>query len=201
MYNSSASINSGNAMNFTNNSSSNQQFPQPQSSGGYQHQQVSNPQNNYHASQQQHPQLWTTEQQQNNYQQQPSNNNNNNGFNSNNITKGTDINNSNAFRGSSSSTGNLNVPQPSVSQQAVAEFNNQTAPPANQVGQQSNSSALVIPPWGASNHQNVDPNWTQNMSSNWQQTHNQNPLQTQTQPQQSSLQRTFDYVQQCQNYQ
>ena len=174
-----------------------QHFSQQQS-GGYQHQQnLSNPQNNYLNSHQQHPQLWTAEQ--NNYPQQPSssNNNNNNGFNSNNMTKGADINNSNTFRSSNSNTGNHPISQSNVSQQGTTAFN-QAVPLANQVGQHHNGSTIVNPAWVANSHQNIDPNWQQNMGSNVQQPQNPNPLQTQ--PQQSSLQRTFDYVQQCQNW-
>ena len=173
-----------------------QHFSQQQS-GGYQHQQnLSNPQNNYLNSHQQHPQLWTAEQ--NNYpQQSSSSNNNNNGFNSNNMTKGADINNSNTFRSSNSNTGNHPISQSNVSQQGTTAFN-QAVPLANQVGQHQNGSTIVNPSWVANSHQNIDPNWQQNMGSNVQQPQNPNPLQTQ--PQQSSLQRTFDYVQQCQNW-
>lgn len=205
MYNSNTSINNGNAMNFSNNSSSNQQFSQQSSTYQHHQQQVGSnpPQNNYHQSQQQqHPQLWTTDPQQtNNYHpQQP--NNNSNGFASNNIGKGgADISNSNSFRGQTSNpAGNNPMPPSNASHQEVAGFSNQaTTGTSNQVGQQS----AVNPAWGDANasHQNVDQTWSQAMGPNWaQQTHTPNQLQTQVQPQQSSLQRTFDYVQQCQNW-
>ena len=195
IYNSNTSINSGNAIHFGNNTSSNQQFPQQ---SGYQHQQVPSIQNNYHNSQQ-HPQLQWTEQQQNNYQQPT---NNNNGFNSNNVTKGTDINNSNAFRGSHSNTGNSVIPQSNLSQQAGTTFSTPATPPTNQVGQQQNDTTTIAnASWvPVQPQQNIGPAWQQNVGANWQQTHEQNQLQIQTQPQQSSLQRTFDYVQQCQTW-
>ena len=203
MYNSNTSVNSGNAMTFANSSSSNPQFSQQ---SGFQHQQqASNPQNNYHATQQhqQHPQLWT-DQQQNNYQQPT---NNNNGFNSNNTTKGAEINNSNsAFRSSTSNPGNITNPASNLSQQSPSTpFNNQATPTSNPVGQAQNNSTSVNPSWGTNSHpQNMGggPNWQQPiMNPNWQQQpQNQNQLPSQVQPQQSSLQRTFDYVQQCQNW-
>jgi len=162
---------------------------------GYQHQQVPALQNNYHNSQQ-HPQLWT-EQQQNNYQQPT---NNNNGFNSNSVTKGTDVNNSSAFRGTHSNTGNSVIPPSNVSQQAGTTFSTPATPPTNQHGQQQNDSTIANATWATVPQQNIGPNWQQSMGANWQQTHEQNQLQNQTQPQQSTLQRTFDYVQQCQTW-
>ena len=175
-------------MHFGNNPSSTQQFPQQ---SGYQHHQV---QNNYHNSQQS-PQLWT-QQQQNNYQQTT---NNNTAFNSNTLTKGPDINNSSSFRGSNANGGNSVIPQSNISQQAGTNFSTPATPTTNPLGQQPNDPSIANPSWGTVNQQNIQPNWQQTAGTTWQQPHEQTQ-QIQTQPQQSSLQRTFDYVQQCQNW-
>ena len=205
MYNSNTSINNGNVMNFTQNSSTNQQFSQQSSSYQHHQQQVGSipPQNNYHQSQQHNPQLWTTESQQtNNYHPQQASNNSN-GFTTNNIAKGgADISNSNSFRGQTSNPAATNMPPSNASHQEVAGFSNQTTPAtSNQVGQQQNITPAINPSWndGNASQQNIDPSWSQQMGPNWSQ-QAQSQLQTQVQPQQSSLQRTFDYVQQCQNW-
>ena len=192
MYNSNTSINNGNMMNFTHNSSTNQQFSQQSSS--YQHHQqqvgVIPPQNNFHQSQQQHPQLWTTDSQQtNNYHPQQASNNSS-GFSSNNIGKGgADISNSNSFRGQSSNSAvNNPLPGSTASHQEGAGFNNQATPAAsNQANQQQNITSAVSQTWTDTNasQQNIDPSWNQQMGSNWSQ---------------QAQQRTYDYVQQCPNW-
>lgn len=179
-------------MHHGNNSSSTQQFPQQ---SAYQNQQVPVQQNGYQNAQQ-HQQLWT-EQQQTNYQQTT---NSNNGFNSSNVIKGTDINGASAFRATNSNNGNTVIPHANISQQATGpSFNSTPTAPTNQLGQQQNASRTANESWATVPQPNIGQNW-QAMSENWQQTQQQSPLQTQTQPQQSSLQRTFDYVQQCQNW-
>ena len=174
-------------MNFTQNSSTNQQFSQQSSSYQHHQQQVGiiPPQNNFHQSQQQHPQLWTTDSQQtNNYHPQQASNNSN-GFSSNNIGK-ADISNSNSFRGQSSNPAVINpLPPPTASHQEVAGFNNQATPAAS--NHQQNITSAVSQTWNDTNasQQNIDPAWNQQMGSNWSQ---------------QAQQRTYDYVQQCPNW-
>ena len=91
------------------------------------------------------------------------------------------------------------IPQANISQQAGSSFTSTPTAPANQLNQQQNDSRPANESWGTVTQQNIGQNW-QAMGENWPQAQEQNQLQIQTQPQQSSLQRTFDYVQQCQNW-